>query len=89
MDIYTASENGNVLSCPLLPVALQILDNYARHPKCINQDCALPILSNQKMNAYLKELADVCSIPKVFTFHLARHTFATTITLSNARHILQ
>jgi site-specific recombinase XerD len=68
---------------PLLPVALQILDKYAGHPKCLNQDRMLPVLSNQKMNAYLKEIADICGIEKVLTFHLARHTFATTITLSN------
>tara|TARA_R110002072_G_scaffold243748_1_gene402940 strand:+ start:2200 stop:2481 length:282 start_codon:yes stop_codon:yes gene_type:complete len=35
------------------------------------------------MNAYLKEIADLCEINKNLTFHLARHTFATTITLSN------
>jgi len=43
----------------------------------------LPILSNQKMNQYLKEIADACQIDKYLTFHIARHTFATTITLSN------
>ena len=68
---------------PLLPVALQLLGKYAGHPKCANQDLVLPVLSNQKMNAYLKEIADICGIKKVLTYHLARHTFATTITLSN------
>ena len=43
----------------------------------------LPVLSNQKMNSYLKEIADLCSITKKMTFHTARHTFATTITLTN------
>ena len=43
----------------------------------------LPVLSNQKMNAYLKEIADVCGITKALTYHIARHTFATTVTLSN------
>ena len=43
----------------------------------------LPVISNQKLNAYLKEIADVCGIKKKLTFHLARHTFATTVTLSN------
>lgn len=43
----------------------------------------MPILTNQKMNAYLKEIGDICKIKKNLTFHLARHTFATTITLSN------
>ena len=35
------------------------------------------------MNAYLKEIADICGIKKKFTSHLARHTFATTVTLNN------
>jgi len=42
-----------------------------------------PVISNQKVNSYLKEIADVCGIKKNLTFHIARHTFATTITLSN------
>ena len=45
-------------------------------------DKLLPILSNQKMNSYLKEIGYVCEIDKELTFHLARHTFATTITLA-------
>ena len=43
----------------------------------------LPVLSNQKMNAYLKEVADLCGINKNLTWHSARHTFATTVTLAN------
>jgi site-specific recombinase XerD len=66
-----------------LPVAKQLLNKYARHPKCLNQDLALPVQTNQKMNAYLKEIADICKVNKVLTFHLAWHTFATTVTLSN------
>ena len=42
----------------------------------------LPVLSNQKLNSYLKEIADLCGINKNITFHLARHTFATTTTLA-------
>jgi site-specific recombinase XerD len=68
---------------PLLPMAQEIINKYENHPVCINEDRLLPILSNQKMNAYLKEIADVCGIKKELTFHIARHTFATTITLSN------
>jgi len=41
------------------------------------------VLTNQRTNGYLKEIADLCNITKVLTYHLARHTFATTITLSN------
>lgn len=43
----------------------------------------LPVMSNHKMNAYLKEIADLCGILKPLTFHIARHTFATTVTLNN------
>ncbi len=51
--------------------------------QCQVKDKALPIMSNQKMNAYLKEIADRCGIAQNLTFHIARHTFATTITSSN------
>tara|TARA_R110002124_G_scaffold274118_2_gene443853 strand:- start:1218 stop:2462 length:1245 start_codon:yes stop_codon:yes gene_type:complete len=68
---------------PLLPMAQEIIDKYAEYPVCKNEKRLLPILSNQKMNSYLKEIADVCGIKKDLTFHIARHTFATTITLSN------
>lgn len=68
---------------PLLPVAQEIINKYSEHPVCKNENRLLPILSNQKMNAYLKEIVDVCEINKDLTFHIARHTFATTVTLSN------
>jgi site-specific recombinase XerD len=68
---------------PLLPMAMEIVDKYKNHPTYVNENRLLPILSNQKMNAYLKEIADVCEINKELTFHIARHTFATTVTLSN------
>ena len=68
---------------PILPIAAFILDKYEDHPQVVNQEKLLPILSNQKMNAYLKEIADVCGITKELTYHIARHTFATTVTLSN------
>ncbi len=68
---------------PLMPRALEILDRYKDDPQCVNQGRLLPVLSNQKMNNYLKEIADACEITKKMTFHTARHTFATTVTLSN------
>ena len=68
---------------PILPTAQFIIDKYANHPVCVNEDKLLPIFSNQKMNAYLKEIATVCGINKELTFHIARHSFATTVTLSN------
>ncbi|MBA3828222.1 MAG: site-specific integrase [Taibaiella sp.] len=68
---------------PILPHALEIIAKYDQHPKCLNENTVLPILTNQKMNAYLKEIADICGIDKKLTFHIARHTFATTVTLTN------
>lgn len=68
---------------PLLPKAEGIIEKYANHPACLNSGRLLPVLSNQKMNAYLKEIADLCDINKELTYHIARHTFATTITLAN------
>lgn len=68
---------------PLLPAALAILERYRQHPQCLYKDRLLPVLSNQKMNAYLREIMDVCGITKPVTFHTARHTFATTVTLLN------
>lgn len=68
---------------PILAVTQQIIDKYQNHPQCLSNNKLLPILSNQKMNAYLKELADLCNINKELTFHMARHTFATTVTLTN------
>ncbi len=68
---------------PILPVTQMIIDKYENHPQCIANEKLLPILSNQKMNAYLKEIAGLCEINKELTFHIARHTFATTVTLTN------
>ena len=51
--------------------------------KAIIQNRLFPNISNQKLNSYLKEIADLCQINKNLTFHLARHTFATTVTLTN------
>ncbi len=68
---------------PILPVTQMIIDKYENHPESNNLNKLLPILSNQKMNAYLKEIAGVCEIEKELTFHIARHTFATTVTLTN------
>lgn len=82
--IFTHRKKTEVASkIPVLPVAQIIIDKYKSHPECINKDKLLPILTNQKMNAYLKEIADICEIDKDLTFHIARHTFATTITLTN------
>lgn len=68
---------------PLLPTALMLIEKYASHAQCENSGRVFPVLSNQKMNGYLKEIADLCAINKEITYHIARHTFATTVTLLN------
>lgn len=67
------------VNLPLLKIPLAILEKYEGKLK---NNRVLPVLSNQKANSYLKEIADLCGIKKNITFHLARHTFATTTTLS-------
>ncbi len=82
--IFTHRQKTETASkIPILSVTQMIIDKYADHPQSVNEDKLLPILSNQKMNAYLKEIAAVCEIEKELTFHIARHTFATTVTLTN------
>lgn len=66
------------VNVPLLGPAQRILDKYAGK---FDDGAVLPVISNQKCNAYLKEIADICGIDQHLTFHLARHTFATTMTL--------
>src|SRR5690606_29307264 len=77
----TKTDTG--FTIPLLPTALAIIEKYKDHPKVVNKNCVIPVLSNQKSNAYLKEIANRCNIKKNLTTHLARHTFATTVTLTN------
>ena len=74
---------SSISNIPLLPVPLAILKKYENNPICIKNNKCLPVLSNQKMNSYLKEIADLCNVKKNLTTHAARHTFATTITLAN------
>lgn len=70
--------NTNV---PLIAPAMALIEKYKDHPMC--EETVFPVLSNQRMNSYLKEVADICGINKNLTFHLSRHTFATTVTLTN------
>ncbi len=67
------------VNVPLLDIPKMILKKYKGK---LPDGKILPVISNQKLNAYLKEIADICGIKKNLTFHLARHTFATTTTLS-------
>ena len=75
--IHKPREKTSVMSrIPLLPASLEILRRYERDEACLARGRVLPTPSNQKMNAYMKEIAAVCGIDKVLTTHCARHTFA-------------
>lgn len=62
---------------------MEIAQRYKDHPYCVEYNKLLPVNSNQRFNSYLKEIADLCGINKKITTHIARHTFATTVTLAN------
>lgn len=80
---YKREKTTKIIRIPLLPKALEIIDKYKNRIKSQTDESLFPNISNQKLNAYLKEIADICDIKKNLTFHIARHTFATTVTLSN------
>ena len=77
------TKTGILSEIPLLPPAQEILDKYSSNPLLERSGKILPMLSNQKLNAYLLEVADLAGIGKKITMHVARHTFATTVTLAN------
>lgn len=66
----------NVCSIPYLESARAIADKYAGHPLCEKRGVLLPVISNQRMNSYLGEIAGICGINKPLTMHIARHSFA-------------
>lgn len=73
----------NMCNIPLLDIPLEILRKYADHPACQKRNRLLPVPCNQKMNSYLKEIADLCMIKKNLTTHTARHSYATSVCLAN------
>lgn len=82
--IYTTrGKNDQTVRIPLLPKALELINKYKSDPRSVHNGTVFPSISNQKLNAYLKEIAILCGLKSNLTFHVARHTFATTIALSN------
>lgn len=67
---------------PLLEVPRKLIEKYKEHPKVMLEGVVLPVISNQRNNAYLKEIADLAKINRHLTSHIARHTFAT-VSLNN------
>jgi site-specific recombinase XerD len=76
-------KTGARANIPLLNIPMEIIRKYSILEALQQEDLVLPMPSNQKINAYLKELADLCGITKTLSFHIARHTFATTVTMMN------
>ena len=76
-------KTDNPIKIPLLDPAVKLLKKYENFDLELDNGALFPNISNQRLNSYLGEIADVCGIKKKLTFHLARHTFATTITLTN------
>lgn len=81
--VVDRTKTGVRANIPLLPPAEKIINKYEDHPKVLVTGKLLPMISNQKVNAYLKEISVLCGITKELSHHCARHTFATTVTLSN------
>lgn len=82
--IQTSRQKTSIpVNTPILPKAQQIIESYKDDYRAETKGTLFPVISNQKVNSYLKEIADLCGIKKNLSFHVARHTFATTITLSN------
>jgi site-specific recombinase XerD len=81
--ITKRQKTKNNVKIPMLPIVEVLITKYKGHLKTKKIKTLFPRISNQKLNSYLKEIADLCGIQKNLTFHMARHTFATTVTLSN------
>jgi len=79
----TRQKTAMPVSTPILPAAMEIIEKYQGNIRAKAKGTVFPVFSNQKVNSYLKEIADQCGVKKNLSFHIARHTFATTITLSN------
>ena len=80
---YERKKTGVKATVPLLSPAQAIIDKYSKDPECIAYGKILPVKSNPRLNSYLSEIAELCEIDKHITMHLGRHTFATTVTLTN------
>jgi site-specific recombinase XerD len=79
----TRQKTKNMCHIPLLPIAVGLIEKYKNHPICLNTGKLFPVISNQKMNLYLKEIANLCGIEKKISSHTARHSYATSVCLAN------
>ncbi len=70
-------KTGEISTIPLLDIPQRLIKKYENHPTVIAKGIVLPVISNQRMNSYLAEIATLAKIQKHLTTHIARHTFAT------------
>jgi len=81
--ITKRQKTGSPVKVPILEQAQLLINKYKNNIRALHKGTLFPVISNEKINAYLKEIATLCGIKKNLTFHMARHTFATTVTLTN------
>jgi site-specific recombinase XerD len=81
--VTSRKKTDHPVRIPILPKALEIIEKYKTDAAVLAKGKLLPSIANPKLNLYLKEIAEICGTTKHLTFHVARHTFATTITLTN------
>jgi integrase len=82
--IKTSRKKSSIpVNVPLLRPAVAILEKFRAHDDAERWETVFPMVSNQEMNRSLKLIGEICELKKRLTFHLARHTFATSVTLMN------
>lgn len=81
--VKNREKTRNAERVPLLSIPLEIIEKYKDDFYCQSNNRLLPVNTNQCYNGYLKEIAIICKIDKHLTTHVARHTFATAVTLEN------
>jgi len=81
--VINRSKTGIRSPVRLLLKPIEIIDRYRNNPICEQSGKIIPLYSHQKVNEYLKKISTICGINKRITFHTARYTYATTVTLSN------
>ncbi|ROT11740.1 hypothetical protein EEL50_13185 [Muribaculaceae bacterium Isolate-105 (HZI)] len=77
------AKTGEMCIIPMLDIPRQLIKKYSDHPVVKATGVVMPVITNQKMNAYLKEIADLAKIKKHLTTHVARHTFASMSLCNN------
>ncbi len=84
MWIETYRQKSDELSpVPMLRAAMALVEKYRNDPRSVQRKAIFPYVTNQEVNRSIKIIAEICAIKKYMTFHKARHTFGTVVTLKN------